>query len=277
MNETLWYYVDRAQQRVGPVTAADVAAAWRAGEATDESLVWHEGLVEWAPLSGFRAQLGLDGGVAPEPEPAPAIAAASPLPAPAPGPASVVAAGPKPPKSGSGCLVVGLLIGGLLLLGVAAFVVALALPAYKDYQERVEESSGDVPAVDDTDDGFATGDAPDASDGGVGPADVGEVDLHAAVDEARAHQVAVDAFVANTDRCPRDASEIGLPAPSTPGVAVVRVGEALSRMCTIEIELGGAGAGDLAGETIVLSRDSGGDWYCTSDLAGRASLPADCL
>ena len=65
MNETLWYYVDRAQQRVGPVTAADVAAAWRAGEATDESLVWHEGLVEWAPLWGFRAQLGLDGGVAP--------------------------------------------------------------------------------------------------------------------------------------------------------------------------------------------------------------------
>ena len=53
MNETLWYYVDRAQQRVGPVTAADVAPAWRAGEATDETLVWHEGEVEWAPLWGF--------------------------------------------------------------------------------------------------------------------------------------------------------------------------------------------------------------------------------
>ena len=280
MNETLWYYVDRAQQRVGPVTAADVAAAWRAGEATDESLAWHEGLVEWAPLSGFHAELGLDAGAATPAPIAPAPPLSRPAPAssaPAAAPASVVAGGPAPPKSGSGCLVVGLVVGGLLVLAVAAFVVAFVMPAYDDVRDRIAEPAGDDLPVDDTDDDLATDDPIDPTMDDPGPAVVGDIDLEAAVDEARTHQAAVDAFVANTDRCPRDASEIDLPSPSTAGVVAIRVGEALSRMCTIEIEFGGPGAEGLAGETVVLSRDSGGDWYCTSNLVGRASLPSDCL
>ena len=284
MNDTIWYYVDRAQQRQGPVTASALADAWRAGEATDESLVWREGMAEWQPLAGFHAELGL-AATAPEPAllppPAPEPAAWVP---PAASPVATPAVGGAPAKSGSGCLVVGIVLAVLLLV-IVGVLAAIALPAYNDYVERAE-ALRDEAVADETDDD-ATGwpdddgmdwpedDATD-EDAGDDPVDAGEVDLEAAVDEGRSHQGQDDAFVANTDRCPRDASELDLPAPTTPGVTAFRVGEALTRMCTIEIVFGGTGAAGLAGETIVLSRDSAGDWYCTSDLSGRVPLPADC-
>jgi type IV pilus assembly protein PilA len=227
----LWYYVDRAQQRQGPVTAEAVAAAFRAGDADDASLVWREGLPEWQPLARFREELGLAGeaprAVAP---PAP------PAPRPAPLPAPAAAA---PARSGKGCLVIGLVLGGLVLLGVIGILAAVAVPQYRTYLARTN--------------------------------------VALAIDEARRQQGLVDDFVVNTDRCPRDGAEIGLPDPASPWAAALTVGEVHHGMCTIELELGGASdAGDLAGARIVLARDSAGDWYCTSDIDEPGVLPADC-
>jgi type IV pilus assembly protein PilA len=224
-----WYFVDRTQQRQGPVPAETVAAAFRAGEADDTSLVWREGLPEWLPLARFRDELGLAG------EPPPAVTPPVLSPAPVPGP---VPAAPNA-RSGKGCLVIGLVLGGLVLLGVIGILAAVAVPQYRTYLARAN--------------------------------------VALAIDEARRQQALVDAFVANTDRCPRDGEEIGLPAPSSPWAAAITVGERHHGMCTIELELGGTPeAGDLAGSRIVLARDSAGDWYCTSDIDRPAVLPADC-
>ena len=70
--------------------------------------------------------------------------------------------------------------------------------------------------------------------------------------------------------------EIALDEPATPGVRAFAVGVSATRMCTITIEFGGPEAGSLDGKLIVLSRDGGGDWYCTSDMADRSPLPSDC-
>lgn len=48
-----WYYA-RAGQRVGPVTAAQLRAAYEAGQVTDADLVWTAGMDNWAPAGQVR-------------------------------------------------------------------------------------------------------------------------------------------------------------------------------------------------------------------------------
>lgn len=228
---TTWYYVDRNQQRQGPVEAHVLVQAYSQGEVDDASLAWREGLAQWAPLAQFRDELGL------------AAAAVRP-PAPPLSGAPAYATGPDPTapaKKSSGCKIAAiiLVVGGLCMLPILAIMAAIALPAYQDYVVRTKVAT--------------------------------------ALAEARAVQPQVEAFFANTDRCPRDAAELGLSPPGSEAVAAIVVGEANTGMCTIDLQLKGvSGAEDLAGESIRLSRDNAGDWYCTSDMAKRIRLPTDC-
>lgn len=111
---TTWFYVDNARNRQGPVDAAAVAAAFSAGQLNDDSLVWREGLAQWAPLRQFRDELGMGPAMAPAGFAAPAMPAI------------------EPKKKNSGCLIAALVggIGGLVILSILA---AIALPAYQDY------------------------------------------------------------------------------------------------------------------------------------------------
>ena len=276
MSDAIWYYVDRAQQRLGPVTADALVAAWHAGDASDASLVWREGMSDWRPLAEYRGELGL-GAAAPVDLPPP-----SPAPAPGPLPAGApVGVTSAPAKSNTGCLILGI-VAVIGLIAVLGIIAAIALPAYNDYVERAEQA---VEAMESGDTGEGASEENEAQgyvdldgdeDAGETPFSAGSASVTAALAEGRAHQALIDDFFANADRCPRDADELALPAPATPGVRVYSVGVAGTRMCTITIEFGGAEAGALDGERIVLSRDGAGDWYCTSDMTDRSQLPSDC-
>ncbi|WP_279361692.1 RDD family protein [Xanthomonas sacchari] len=65
---TEWYYADAAQQRHGPLAAADLQQRFQRGEIGLSTLVWREGLSEWRTLAEFVDELGLTQA------PAPAIA-----------------------------------------------------------------------------------------------------------------------------------------------------------------------------------------------------------
>jgi type IV pilus assembly protein PilA len=123
MSEAVWFYVDRAQQRHGPVATAAVAEAYAGGVIDDNSLVWREGLGAWTALAGHRAELGIAGPPSSPVMPQPAY--------------------PEPPRTSSkklGCLIVGivLLVGGVPILAILA---AIAIPAYQDYVARAHSAS----------------------------------------------------------------------------------------------------------------------------------------
>ncbi|MCC4597532.1 RDD family protein [Xanthomonas campestris pv. phormiicola] len=54
-----WYYADAAQQRHGPMPAADLQQRFQRGEVGLTTLVWRDGLSEWHPLADFVDELGL--------------------------------------------------------------------------------------------------------------------------------------------------------------------------------------------------------------------------
>jgi len=69
----MWYLMDRHGQRQGPITTAEVAAAYRSGDLLREGLVWREGMPQWLPLAQLEGELGI----------LPSDHAAAPLPLPA--------------------------------------------------------------------------------------------------------------------------------------------------------------------------------------------------
>lgn len=54
---TNWYYADANLQQRGPVTSEGLAGLLRSGEVHQETLVWREGMTQWAPLREFAAEL----------------------------------------------------------------------------------------------------------------------------------------------------------------------------------------------------------------------------
>lgn len=122
----IWFYVDNARNRQGPVAAEVVAAAFRAGQVNDDSLVWREGLAQWAPLRQFRDELDLG--------PPPAAPAAIPTPV----PPTVATAHASEDRKKNGCLLPALIIGGvgLFVVAILGILAAIALPAYQDYLTR---------------------------------------------------------------------------------------------------------------------------------------------
>ncbi|KFL37508.1 RDD family protein [Arenimonas donghaensis] len=84
-----WYFVDAGHERQGPVSADALALAFRQGRVNRDSLVWREGLPQWAPLEQHLAELP----VPPPAEPALAAAAAPGLATPGAGPAATAQPG----------------------------------------------------------------------------------------------------------------------------------------------------------------------------------------
>jgi|GEM_PF-166115 len=75
----MWYFVDDAHVRQGPVGAEALAQAFRQGRVRRESLVWREGMAQWEPLEAHLSELPLPAPAAPpvlppltDPAPAPA-------------------------------------------------------------------------------------------------------------------------------------------------------------------------------------------------------------
>lgn len=117
-----WYYADRRRQQQGPVSDDGLLAALQRGEVDMSSLVWHEQLPGWVPLSQVAAELGLRN-VAPPPPPRPQYR-----------PAGQVAA--RPPKSGSKTWVIVLVVVFFFILCIGGILAAIAIPAYQDYTIR---------------------------------------------------------------------------------------------------------------------------------------------
>ncbi|HEY4255362.1 MAG TPA: DUF4339 domain-containing protein [Chlamydiales bacterium] len=50
-SDRFWYYLDpSSSQQVGPMSYEAVSKAWKQGNISPVTLVWHEELVDWKPL-----------------------------------------------------------------------------------------------------------------------------------------------------------------------------------------------------------------------------------
>lgn len=163
----------------------------------------------------------------------------------APPPAPMAPAAPattvEPPKKGNGCLIAAAVIvgGGVFLLFVLGILAAIALPAYQDYVTRSQLASVRL--------------------------------------EGQTAKLAVDQFRANTDRCPRDAEELGLAEPSTPGLDRLEVGALDDGRCAVELTVGTLGTNNSAiGGRLLLTRGEDGMWSCSSEGIPEKLLPSDC-
>jgi type IV pilus assembly protein PilA len=146
-----------------------------------------------------------------------------------------------PAKKGNGCLIAAVVIvgGGIFLIFILAILAAIALPAYQDYITRSQLASVRI--------------------------------------EGRAAESAVEQFRANTDRCPRDAEELGLAAPSTPGLDLLEVGALDDGRCAVELTVGTLGTNNSAsGGRLLLTREENGTWSCSSEGIPEKLLPSDC-
>ncbi|HEX5694559.1 MAG TPA: RDD family protein [Arenimonas sp.] len=140
----------------------------------------------------------------------------------------------------NGCLVA--VVAGVVLLGVLAvvgIVAAVSVPAYQDYLVRSK--------------------------------------INAAYGEGAAAAAQAADFLANTDRCPRDAAELGLAAPQSPDIHEILVIEGPDGRCEIAVtlrdtsELRGA-----AGGVLTLNRDPESDSPCRAEGIPHGLLPSVC-
>jgi type IV pilus assembly protein PilA len=146
-----------------------------------------------------------------------------------------------PAKKGNGCLIAAVVVvgGGTFLIFILAILAAIALPAYQDYVTRSKLASVRM--------------------------------------EGQAAKLAVEQFRANTDRCPRDAEELGLAAPSTPGLDLLEVGALDDGRCAVELTVGTLGTDNSAiGGRLLLTREENGIWSCSSEGIPEKLLPSDC-
>ena len=168
------------------------------------------------------------------------LAGAMPAPPPAP-PVAPAAPGAVPAKRNTGCLIAAAILigGGVFLLFVLGILAAIALPAYQDYVTRAK--------------------------------------LAAVRIEGQSANIAVERFRANTDRCPRDAAELGLAAPSTPGLEALDVGSLDDGRCVVELTLGRLGTDDsIVGGRLLMTQEADARWTCTAKGIAEKLLPNDC-
>ena len=109
-----WYYVDRNQQRVGPMEPSVLVDALRHGQLQINSMVWNDRMPAWQPLSMHLDALGV-------PE---ALRLRA--------------------KTGKGSKVavwvIVLVVCGFLAVMVLGILAAIAIPAYQDYTIRAKLS-----------------------------------------------------------------------------------------------------------------------------------------
>lgn len=48
--DRFWYYLDTTRQQQGPMSFDALTQAWKKGDVSTASFVWHEELTEWKPL-----------------------------------------------------------------------------------------------------------------------------------------------------------------------------------------------------------------------------------
>lgn len=162
-------------------------------------------------------------------------------PPPLPGPAAPVLA-PAPPPRRSGCLLAGVIVAGVLFLVMVLGVLgAIALPAYQQYTVRAAAA--------------------------------------AAIGEARAHQDAVVAFLAEHGRCPGN-DEPGFASAASYASArlqSISFGEfEESGLCGLAATISAPGQQALDGEAIWLEYDAtAGSWLCSAAVQDRY-LPHEC-
>ncbi len=161
-----------------------------------------------------------------------------------------VAAPPAPPQPGTvaapakknnGCLIAGAVIvgGGLFMLFILSILAAIALPAYQDYITRSQIVTIRI--------------------------------------EGRSATAAVEAFKANTDRCPRDADELGLATPTAPGLDGLAVGSLDDGRCAVELTVGTLGTSTAAlGGRLLMTLEEDGTWSCSAEGIPEKLLPSDC-
>jgi len=167
------------------------------------------------------------------------LAGVTPVTPVAPAPAPAPAA---PGQKNKGCLIAAAVVvgGGLFLIVVLAILAAIALPAYQDYVSRSKLAMIRI--------------------------------------QGQAAKVAVEAFKANTDRCPRDAAELELPASSTPGLDALAVGSLEDGRCAVELTVGMLGSNRSAqGGHLLMTLEEDGSWSCSGDGIPANLLPSDCL
>lgn len=106
-----WFYVDKNQQRIGPMDASVLVDALRHGQLNLNSVVWQEGMPAWQPLSMHLDALGV--------------------------PESMRVRAPA--KSGNaGMWVVVVVVVGFVSIAIIGILAAIAIPAYDDYTVRAK-------------------------------------------------------------------------------------------------------------------------------------------
>ena len=75
---TQWYYSDDQRNRLGPVSAEEMASLHRGGQLKPETLVWREGLPDWVPWRTIQTEVVPPGTVRPAVFTAPPIEDAGP-------------------------------------------------------------------------------------------------------------------------------------------------------------------------------------------------------
>ena len=51
--DKLWYYLDPAHEKIGPMSFQALNQEWKQGKITPTTYVWHEELPDWKPLQEF--------------------------------------------------------------------------------------------------------------------------------------------------------------------------------------------------------------------------------
>lgn len=142
-------------------------------------------------------------------------------------------------QSTSGCLVA-VVVAAIGFGGVFALgiLAAIAIPAYQEYTVRVQ---------------------------------VAEV-----IQRASPAKLAVAEFFTNTDRCPHDWQELGMPPLSGQALGSAQLGESGSGQCVITLVLGTVkGMPNSDGLRIWLTREADNRWTCDAEVASKY-LPAAC-
>jgi type IV pilus assembly protein PilA len=119
MSQGQWFYVDKNQRRIGPVSATLLVDALRNGQLGLESLVWREGMGAWQALSQNLDAVGVPEAMRVR----------------------------KVQKSSNAAIwVIAIVVGGFFLIALVGILAAIALPAYQDYTIRAKVSSAVIEA-----------------------------------------------------------------------------------------------------------------------------------
>lgn len=159
MNENqTWYYTDANGQQAGPVSSAEIQQLATNGTVTGQTMVWSEGMENWAPASQVE---GLTLAAIPQPSvtaqpAAPVAQTTSPAANPYATPQTQVTAMasgddyPVPPvkKASFGLYAVSCIVGTLLFIaGMVSNAVTAPTAGEVFYNERAIQQSSDTPVI----------------------------------------------------------------------------------------------------------------------------------